>query len=506
MIQKYPISIQDFGELRTGGYVYVDKTMFAHNLINYGKYYFLSRPRRFGKSLFLSTLACIFEGKKELFENTFVYDKWNWEQQFPIIRISFSRIDHNIKGLAQAIHDELDRISENYSIYLRSTTYASKFDELIRELHKKYNQKVAVLIDEYDKPIIDHLSDEEIPIAVANQKTLKIFYSILKDADPHLKLVFITGVSKFTQVSIFSDLNNLFDMTLSSRFGGICGITQQELQDYFSQELSIHNQDEIKNWYNGYTWDMKTYVYNPFSLLNFFVEGKFKNFWFKTGTPSFLIEMAKRKKIYEIESVKVLESDLDSFDVNNLKLLPILFQTGYLTFKKLNAPRNIYTLAYPNKEVKQSFLESLSKIYISSEENSATVIALQIEDALIERDTEKLKETINTLFASVPYDHWKKDNEHFYHAILHLTFKMMGIYTLSEVHSSRGRMDALVQLDNAIFAFEFKLDKTADIAIQQIKDKGYLEPFRNENKPLIAIGVNFSTEMKEVEEILVEEM
>ncbi len=506
MIQKYPISIQDFGELRTGGYVYVDKTMFAHNLINYGKYYFLSRPRRFGKSLFLSTLACIFEGKKELFENTFIYDKWDWEQRFPIIRISFSRIDHNIKGLAQAIHDELDRIAESHNISLRSTTYASKFDELIRELHQKYNQKVVVLIDEYDKPIIDHLSDEEIPIAVANQKTLKIFYSILKDADPHLKLVFITGVSKFTQVSIFSDLNNLYDLTIEPNFAGICGITNEELNQYFPKEIEKFDADKIKKWYDGYTWDLETYVYNPYSLLNFFRVQKFRNFWFETGTPTFLIEMAKREKFYRLENVKATEEELKSFDVNNLNSKNILFQTGYLTFKSYNERRGIYTLSYPNQEVKQSYLEALANAFTDNSNKSTKIVAAQIEDALIEKDTEKLKETINALFASVPYDLWKKDNEHFYHAILHLTFKMMGIYTLSEVHSSRGRMDALVQLDNAIYAFEFKLDKTAEIAIQQIKNKGYLEPFRNENKPLIAIGVNFSTEMKAVEKILVEEV
>ncbi len=506
MIQKYPISIQDFEKLRSENFVYVDKTEFAFQLADIGGSYFLSRPRRFGKSLFLSTLACIFEGKKELFENTFIYDKWDWEQRFPIIRISFSNIGHQELGLEQAIRKRLLNIYSEHELEAVSHSISQLFKELIALLHKKYNQKVAVLIDEYDKPIIDHLSDEEIPIAIANQKTLKIFYSILKDADPHLKLVFITGVSKFTQVSIFSDLNNLFDMTLSSRFGGICGIAQQELQDYFPKELSVHNPDEIKNWYNGYTWDMKTYVYNPFSLLNFFVEGKFKNFWFSTGTPTFLIEMAKREKFYKLEDVKAVEEELKSFDVNNLNSKNILFQTGYLTFKSYDERRGVYTLSYPNKEVRQSYLEALANAFTRSTNKSTKIIALQIEDALIENKPEELKNIINSLFKSIPYDHWQKENEHFYHAILHLTFKMMGIYTLSEVHSSDGRMDALVQLDNAIYAFEFKLDKTAEIAIQQIKDKGYLEPFRNEGKPLIAIGVNFSTEMKAVEKILVEEV
>ncbi len=506
MIQKYPISIQDFEKLRSENFVYVDKTQFAFQLADIGGSYFLSRPRRFGKSLFLSTLACIFEGKKELFENTFVYDKWDWEQRFPIIRISFSNIGHQELGLEQAIRKRLLNIYSEHELEAESHSISQLFKELITLLHKKYNQKVAVLIDEYDKPIIDHLSDEEIPIAVANQKTLKIFYSILKDADPHLKLVFITGVSKFTQVSIFSDLNNLFDMTLSSRFGGVCGITQQELKDYFPQELSIHNQDEIKNWYNGYTWDMKTYVYNPFSLLNFFIEGRFENFWFETGTPTFLVEMAKKEKSYDLENIKATKNELKSFDINELKSLTILFQTGYITFKEQDSISGVYTLSYPNKEVKQSYLEALANVFTSNRTDNAKIIASEIRTCLVNDKPEKLKNIINSLFKSVPYDHWQKENEHFYHAILHLTFKMMGIYTLSEVHSSNGRMDALVQLDNAIYAFEFKLDKTAEIAIQQIKDKGYLEPFRNENKPLIAIGVNFSTEMKAVEEILVEEV
>ncbi len=506
MIQKYPISIQDFEKLRSENFVYVDKTQFAFQLADIGGSYFLSRPRRFGKSLFLSTLACIFEGKKELFENTFIYDKWDWEQQFPIIRFSFSNIGHQELGLEQAIRKRLLDIYSEHELEAVSHSISQLFKELIALLHKKYNQKVAVLIDEYDKPIIDNLGKEEIPIAVANQKTLKIFYSILKDADPHLKLVFITGVSKFTQVSIFSDLNNLYDLTIEPNFAGICGVTDKELNTYFPKEIEKFDADKIKEWYDGYTWDLETYVYNPFSLLNFFRVQKFRNFWFETGTPTFLIEMAKREKFYRLENVKATEEELKSFDVNNLNSKNILFQTGYLTFKSYNESRGVYTLSYPNKEVKQSYLEALANAFTTNPNKSTKIIALQIEDALIENKPEKLKNIINSLFKSVPYDHWQKENEHFYHAILHLTFKMMGIYTLSEVHSSDGRMDALVQLDNAIYAFEFKLDKTAEIAIQQIKDKGYLEPFRNENKPLIAIGVNFSTEMKAVEEILVEEM
>ncbi len=278
MSRKYPVGTQDLSEVITGGYAYVDKTFFAHKLITQGKFYFLSRPRRFGKSLFLSTLFYLFKGKKEIFEGLFIYDKWDWSKTNPIIKISFSNIGHSEIGLPKAIENNLLKTAEEYQVELTGDSNGLKFQELIEKLDEQYG-KVVVLIDEYDKPIIDYI-DNDIPKAIENRGILKSFYSILKDADPHLKLVFITGVSKFSKVSIFSDLNNLQDITLNAQYSSICGISQIELETYFKGELQEYNAEKIKHWYNGYSWKGTERVYNPFSLVNFFSSGgDYQNYW-----------------------------------------------------------------------------------------------------------------------------------------------------------------------------------------------------------------------------------
>lgn len=501
MIQKYPTSIQDFGELRSNQYVYVDKTKYIYELATQGKYYFLSRPRRFGKSLLISTLECLFTAQKNLFEETYIYDKWNWDERFPVIRISFSNIGHKTKGLVAAIKNRLGEIASDYTVELRANEIDGIFKELIEKLHASYQQKVVVLIDEYDKPIIDYLG-KDTEKAVANREIMKTFYSILKDADPHLKLVFITGVSKFARVSIFSDLNNLKDLTMHPRYGCICGISQQELEKSFKRELQVFDKEQIKEWYNGYTWDMEARVYNPFSLMNFFDGGKFQNFWFESGTPTFLLEMAKKNQLFDMEGIKASQLQLSAFDIENLKLLPVMFQTGYLTFKSQDSLTNIYTLTYPNLEVRQAFMESLSDVYIQDATRTGRILADELRGALLLLDFDKLKATVNSLFKSIPYEHWQKENEHFYHAILHLVFRLLGVYVDSQVHTADGRLDALVKLDNGIFCFEFKLDKTAEEALQQIIDKKYLEPYLSDFRPSYAIGINFSSSQKAVESIL----
>jgi hypothetical protein len=505
MIQKYPVGIQDFGEIRTGGYLYVDKTEFVYKLIEQSKYYFLSRPRRFGKSLLISTLDSLFLAKKELFKGLYIEDKWNWEQTYPIIRISFSNIGHKYLGLEKAIDIRLEEIAKQYEITLSGQSIDQKFKELIVQLSETRG-KVVVLIDEYDKPIIDYLG-ENTQKAIENRDIMKAFYSILKDADPHLKLVFITGVSKFSRVSIFSDLNNLQDMTTSKSFSGICGITQEELEKYFEKELQVADKERIKKWYNGYSWDMKVKVYNPFSLLNFFVQGyEFQNFWFETGTPTFLIKLAKQYHLYNFENQETTLVHLSSYDLERLELIPLMFQTGYLTFKSYDEDGEIYTLGFPNKEVKKSYLEILLDAVLEYPTKQGIVLVNEMRKALLVGDIHKLESILNSLFKSLPYELWQRENEHFYHAIIHLTFTLLGVYVQSEVQTSDGRMDALVQLKDYIYCFEFKLDKSADEAIQQIKDKGYLVPFAHENKKRIAVGINFSSKDKKVEEFKWEEV
>ena len=505
MIQKYPVGIQDFGEIRTNGYVYVDKTEFAYNLVEQGKFYFLSRPRRFGKSLFISTLECLFLAKKELFNGLYIEDKWNWEQTNPIIRISFSNIGHKEKGLYRAIDEQLDKIAESYDIVFREIVICGKFRELIEKLSATRG-KVVVLIDEYDKPIIDYLGDQTEK-AIENRDIMKAFYSILKDADPYLKLVFITGVSKFSRVSIFSDLNNLQDITTNEFFSGCCGITQDELEIYFEKELQVSDKQRIKEWYNGYSWDLEVSVYNPFSLLNFFIQGyKFRNFWFETGTPTFLIKLAKQFHLYDFENKETTLTHLSSYDIERLELIPLMFQTGYLTFKSYDEDGDVYTLKFPNKEVKKSYLAILLDAVLEYPTEQGIVLVNEMRKALLIGDINKLESILNTIFKSLPYELWQRENEHFYHAIIHLTFTLLGVYVQSEVQTSDGRMDALIQMKDYIYCIEFKLDESADKAIQQIKDKGYLQPFAHEGKKRIAIGINFSKEKKKVEELKWEEI
>ena len=504
MIQKYPVGLQDFAKIRTENFVYVDKTEFVHKMADIGGYYFLSRPRRFGKSLFISTLECLFLAKKELFKGLYIEDKWNWEQTNPIIRISFSNIGHKYLGLKDALDRRLEEIAREYNIKLSARTIDQKFKELIENLSKTRG-KVVVLIDEYDKPIIDYLGDNTEK-AIENRDIMKAFYSILKDADPHLKLVFITGVSKFSRVSIFSDLNNLTDITTDKHFGAICGISETELDAHFVEELKLYDKNRIREWYNGYSWDLRMSVYNPFSLLHFFRGEVFKNYWFESGTPTFLIKLSEKAQLYNFEEIEIGADALSSYDIQKLEIIPLMFQTGYLTMKSYNEINQFYTLGYPNKEVRSSYLQVLMSAYSQTDAGFGVVYVDKIRQYLERGEIDRVESILNTIFKSLPYELWQKENEHFYHAIIHLTFTLLGVYVQSEVQTSDGRMDALIRLKDYVYCIEFKLDESADKAIQQIKDKGYLVPFAHEDKKLIAIGINFSREKKKVEELKWEEV
>jgi hypothetical protein len=506
MPQKYPIGIQSFDKLREENFLYVDKTPYLHELVNSAGYYFLSRPRRFGKSLFVNTIEALFQGKKELFKGLFIEDKWNWETTNLVIKISFSNIDHKELGLSVAIKKELRRIAKSFGFELESDSNGLMFRELIETIYKTQG-KVVVLIDEYDKPIIDYLG-VNTEKALENQDVLKGFYSILKDADDYLRMVFITGVSKFSRVSIFSDLNNLRDLTITHDFAGVFGITQEELESNFSEELKLYDKQKIKSWYNGYTWDLHTKVYNPFSLLNFFNnQGEFRNYWFETGTPTFLVNLCKKLQMVEFEEVELPLTTLGAFDIQHLQLIPLMFQTGYLTFKNYDENYGLYQVGYPNDEVKKSFLQVLANAYILNEQEQGITLVSKLHSSLQNNDLEKVQQILNTLFKSIPYTLWQKENEpggvpHFYHAIIHLIFKLLGIYVDSEVQTSDGRMDALVRLEKYVYCFEFKLDESAEMALEQIERKGYLTPYLHQGRTCIGIGVNFSKEEKKVKEFL----
>ena len=509
MKQKLPIGLQSFGEIRRNNYLYVDKTQDLFRLVESGKYFFLSRPRRFGKSLTISTIKELFRCKKDLFKGLWVEDQWNWEQEHPVVHIGFSSIGYKTLGLETALEMALDKAASEAGIKLTASQYDQKFKELIQRLSEK--KRVVLLIDEYDKPIIDYL--DNIPQAKAHQKILKSFYSIIKDSDDYIRFLLITGVSKFSKVSIFSELNNLFDITIDRHFASLTGITQEELQTQFEPHLAETGHflgmnreellDKIKEWYNGYSWDGKVFVYNPFSVLSFFQKSDFQNFWFSTGTPTFLIQQLTAKNFYQIGESEVGQVAFESFDIENIDPYSLLFQTGYLTIKSVE-PFGLYLLDYPNREVKDSMLQYLVAGFNHGSYTQTTPIVLHLRSAFLKNDLSKVIRIINGLFKSIPSHIFIKEKEAYYHSVVFLVFQYLGQFIDAEVNTSDGRIDAVVQTDTHVYVIEFKLDDSADAALAQIQQKGYAAKYKNADKEVWALGINFSSESKSVDDWKVE--
>ena len=363
-LPNLPLGLQYFAEVRKSDCIYVDKTEYIYELCRPpSRPFFLSRPRRFGKSLTLDTIAELFSGNKALFEGLWIADKWDWTETNPIIRLSLDAISHE-GGLTEALKDALHDIAKTFKIKLRKKTPSSLFKELIEAIAEKTGKQVVILIDEYDRPIIDFIDPYNLEKANKQRDILKDFFSILKNASNHIRLLFITGVSKFARVSIFSDLNHLVDLTLNDKYAALCGYTQTELEYHFApylKRLPPETLELMKEWYDGYSWDAKTFVYNPFSVLNFFENGRYRNFWFSTGTPTFLIKLLRKRFQYELEETEVNDTILESFrleEFNSLDINSLLLQTGYLTIKEIT-PHQTFILNYPNREVKQAFAQFL---------------------------------------------------------------------------------------------------------------------------------------------------
>ncbi|MEM7130356.1 MAG: ATP-binding protein [Chloroflexota bacterium] len=504
MLQKLPIGIQTFSEIIDEGYLYVDKTEIIHRLITSGKYFFLSRPRRSGKSLTLSTIKSIYLGQRELFSGLWIEEQWDWEKIHPVIHISFSGIGYQTQGLEEAIEAELRLIGQQHDIQFEQFGIDRMFAELIRKLSAK--GQVVLLIDEYDKPIIDYL--DEIEQALAHQKIFKTFYSVIKDSDPYIELLLITGVSKFSKVSIFSDLNNLDDITLYRQFADLTGYTQAELEKYFApympeaQSMLVLDRTELlnqlRNWYNGYSWDGTTYVYNPFSILKFFRSLDFGNFWFETGTPTFLLELLKAEWLYELEDLTVGEETFASYDIKHLRAIPILFQSGYLTIKE-KGDFGLYTLDYPNAEVKESMLSYIIADLRHQQAALTKPLVIQLYEAFNANDMERVIVLIKSIFKNIPSQIFIKNVEAYYHSLIYLVFFYLGQYTDAEVNTNDGRLDCVVKTPTHIYVLEFKLDKSADQALQQIKDKGYADKYAADPRPKVLLGINFSSEEKTVD-------
>lgn len=507
---KYPIGLQDFGKIRKEGFLYIDKTQLIYNLIESGNYYFLSRPRRFGKSLLLSTIKEIFSGNKELFEGLWIHDQWNWEQIHPVIHLRLSKLDYQQLGLYEALNIEIGILAKDLGIELEATHLKGRFEELIRKAASK--GRVVILIDEYDKPITDYLEDLER--VEENRSVFKSFYSVLKDADEYIRLLLITGVSRFPKVSIFSDLNNLNDITIHRKYATIAGITQQELESNFAKEIAemLRRQPDLlsklKLWYNGYAWHEEVErVYNPFSILKYMDGRDFRNYWFQTGTPTWLVNLMKHNREFDLENVFIGENSLSNFNVEHVAIVPVLFQTGYLTIKNYHSKKRLYELGFPNREVEESLTDALLSAYRNVfPGNDSMVVTDDLSEALTNNDVTQMIKALDVLMSTIPYDHWKAESESIFHIIVHLAFKRLGLDVRSEVHSATGRCDVLVFTDQYIYALELKPNGSAQAALDQIFEKGYLRSYQSDTRKKIAIGINFSSEKRSVEEFLMKEM
>jgi len=511
-----PIGIQSFADLRSSGYLYVDKTEDIHRLITSGKIFFLSRPRRFGKSLLISTLDAIFAAQKELFEGLYIYERWDWTQQHPVVRLDWSLISHaSAEMMERTSLAFLNTIAEKNQITLTAQYAPDCFYELIDRLHAKTGQKVVVLIDEYDMPILDAM-DASFETRDGIRKFLQSFYKVLKGADDHLRFVFLTGVSKFSKVSIFSGLNNLNDITLDAKFATICGYTQSELEFYFEEHIQAMTGEElgaredvltlIRDWYNGYSWDGLSSVYNPYSTLLLFTEKKTGNYWFSSGTPTFLVHLIKERNDVEklLEPVAASSTGFDSADPETMDTVQLLFQTGYLTVKKVEkdpfTQTTDYLLDIPNQEVRQSLTANLFAGYAGSSVSDIQLMSGRLCRQLIEGDGDGFQKSMQEMFAHIPYQ-LHIPREAYYHSLLLLWLKLLGFEVQGEIATNVGRIDAVWTWQNHAVVAELKylplsadkvptqktLSKHLDQAMAQIHDRRYYERYQGHQITLAAI-------------------
>lgn len=501
MRKKLPIGRQTFEHFTTENLVYVDKTALVFEMIDEAKYYFLSRPRRFGKSTLVSTFKSLFEGRKDLFKGLWIEEKIEWKK-YPIIHISFSTIGIDELSLEQAIFNTLNKIASENGIILANEAISQDFEKLIHKLYAQYGQ-VVILIDEYDYPINQALERSDFDLAEERRRTLRSFYSIIKDADYYIKFLFMTGISRFSKLSLFSVLNNLSDITINEKYSALLGYTENELRTYFSGEIEAlalklglsleKTYAELKKWYNGYNW-MGENVYNPFSILSVLLAKDIKEYWFSSGTPAFLIALMKEKRLFKIENIVLSSENLDIHDFRNLDVLGLMFQTGYLTISGQPA-EDTYEMQYPNNEVKRAFSRFLLSSY---SENVSIPNPLLFVNALKKNDLEDFFDKVNILFANIPYQIFLAQYEAYYHSILYLLFSLMGFHTECEFSVAKGRGDVAIHTSDRIFVMEFKLGKSGQYALNQINRAEYTAKFAHLGKEIVLVGVPFSKEKKAV--------
>jgi hypothetical protein len=509
---KYPLGIQTFSEIREDNYLYVDKTAIIHELITTGKIYFLSRPRRFGKSLLISTLEALFLGRKELFEGLFItrsecdYDF----ATYPVVKLEFSKDEFaTADSLRDYIYTAVSDIAEHYGVELTKPSYSQRFDELVIKLHQKTQQKVVLLIDEYDKPILNHFNK---PVLTEIKQVIAAFYGVIKPLDEHLKFIFITGVSTFAKVSVFSGMNSLRDISMNRQYATLCGITGQELEDNFTKgitelaKLEVMDKSailsKIKHWYNGYRFHhLAIGVYNPFSLLSLFLNQEFLNYWYTTGTPTFLLNLLQSKQ-YDLKKLTEFEIGAKAFaasDPQDISVQSVFVQTGYLTIKDYN--NSLYTLDFPNFEVKSSFYDSVVTRYGHLDEGEGESYTSRLIQCLTTGDLQKFFNTFRAFFANIPYN-LHINMEKYYHSLFYAIFTLIGLDIESEVRTNIGRIDCVLQTEQTIYIIEFKLNDTKEAALKQIHDRQYALKYQGSGKKIVLLGVEFDQNSRNIGEFI----
>ena len=503
--RRLPIGMQTFRTLRDENAYYVDKTPYVRRLVDEGAHYFLSRPRRFGKSLFLDTLKELFEGNEALFAGLHIHDGWPWSKRHPVVRLDFAGGNYREHGALQARVMEMLAAAEGGAAVASEYTAPGRFARLLETLHRQTGQRVVVLVDEYDKPILDAL--EEPAIACANRDFLRGLYGVIKASDAHVRFTFVTGVSKFTKVSLFSDLNNLTDITLDPVYSSICGYTEEDLETVFAPELAGLDRERVREWYNGYSWLGTEKVYNPFDVLLLFRRRKFAGHWFETGTPTFLVETLFERRVSSVSlGEKVSTEDLlSAFDVEHIGTEALLFQTGYLTItgEERLGGEALYRLDYPNREVRQSLNRVLLRRLVQDTERQ-TANSIHLARLLEAHDCAGLKELFHAFFAGIPYQ-WYTNNaiaqyEGFYASVFYSYFAALGYEIVVEESSSHGRLDMAVRTGGHVYLFEFKVAEMAPpgSALAQLRERRYADKYRASGEPIHLIGVEFSRETRNV--------
>ncbi len=506
-----PTGIQSFRSVRERDSYYVDKTPIMRDLIDRGDYYFLSRPRRFGKSLFVDTLKALFEGHEELFGGLAIHGGWDWSVSHPVVRLSFDGQYNSPDEIDQHIHGKLKRVAEDAGIETGATgsNASHHLEALIHRLHQNTGQQVAVLVDEYDKPILDALDNPEV--ARANRDYLRGFYGIIKGSAEHVRFVFVTGITMFSKVSLFSGLNNLRDISLDPRYGSICGFTDEDLDTVFAPELEGLDREEIRRWYNGYSWLGGHRLYNPWDILNLLVGRQFESHWFRSGTPNYLYRLIRERNcpLMELDGGTIDKEDLIQFDVGDIDLRALMFQSGYLTVREQRrvGTRTVYTLEYPNLEVSESFnaglLAYMGRDVVEVRRDARAVLA-----CLESKDFEGLVGWLRTVYAAIPHDWYRHagdaESEGRYLSVLIAYLRAVGVVVRGEDVSNRGQSDLVVEHAGEVFVIEAKVvsgghevDKALDAAMRQIRERGYAEKYLGQ-RGVYLIAVVFGGEQRNI--------